>query len=156
MTGITALPQAFRILLVEDNPGDVRLVQEALQTSCIPHSLCVATTGEQALQILIDLKEHASEGMDLILLDLNLPGIQGLDILVEIKTDTGLSTIPVLILSTSSAVEEIARAYDAQANCFITKPLDMEGYFYVLQGIVRFWGGVVKRPRRNWAGSYVY
>ncbi|WP_372682025.1 response regulator [Desulfosarcina sp.] len=138
------------ILLIEDNPGDVRLLQEAFGDCGIHHRLAVVTDGVEAMQYL--RREEAYPGSirpDLILLDLNLPGKDGRDILLEIKTDADLRRIPVVILSTSGAEADILAAYDRQANCYIRKPLDLDAFFAVAESILRFWSDTVKLPAKD-------
>lgn len=130
-----------RILLVEDNPGDVRLVRESLRESSLPHHLTVAMDGVEAL-------EHLREGVrpDVILLDLNLPRKDGREVLAEIKADPVLRSIPVVVLSSSDAQDDVAAAYGLHANCYVTKPVDLDHFLEVVESIQRFWVGVAKLP----------
>lgn len=137
------------ILLVEDNPGDVRLTQEALREGKIRNSLTVAKDGVEALAILRREGRHASAARpDLILLDLNLPRKDGREVLAEIKSDEALRRIPVVVLTTSKAEEDILRTYDLHANCYISKPVDLEQFITVVKSIDDFWFTVVKLPSR--------
>jgi two-component system, chemotaxis family, response regulator Rcp1 len=137
----------IEILLVEDNPGDVRLAQEGLRQSKVPNHLSVARDGEQALQILQRKGVHADAPRpQLVLLDINLPKRSGFEVLAELKADRELRGIPVLILSTSDSQEDVARAYDLQAACFINKPTDFEEFATIVEHIHDFWLGVVRLP----------
>jgi two-component system, chemotaxis family, response regulator Rcp1 len=129
------------IMLVEDNPGDVRLTREALR-DLAPRNLLVAQDGTEALHM---LRAGVAEGElpDLILLDLNLPGKHGHEVLDEVKQDRDLRTIPVIIVTTSSSPEDVRRSYELHANCYITKPSDLERFFEVMRGIDHFWLNLV-------------
>jgi len=142
--------KAVEILLVEDNAGDVRLTQEALKEGKMSNHLCVAADGLEALAILRRQNEYADATRpDLILLDLNLPRMDGRELLAEIKTDENLRRIPVVILTTSEAEEDIIRTYDLHANCYITKPVDYDQFIRVVKSIEDFWLTIVKLPSRN-------
>ncbi|MFW5895191.1 MAG: response regulator [archaeon] len=135
------------ILLVEDNPGDVRLTVEALKESKILNNLHVVNDGVEAMKFL--RKEKGYEDMpepDLILLDLNLPKKDGREVLAEIKDDEILKKLPVVILTTSSAEKDILNTYNLHANCFITKPVDMNQFTKVVKSIGDFWFSIVKLP----------
>jgi CheY-like chemotaxis protein len=137
------------ILLVEDNPGDVRLTIEALRESKVRNSLSVAKDGVEALAFLRREGTFASAVRpDLILLDLNLPRKDGRQVLSEIKSDPALRTIPVVILTTSRAEQDVLRSYELQANCYITKPVDLEQFMTVVKSIEDFWLAIVTLPRR--------
>ena len=137
----------IEILLVEDNPGDVRLTIEALKDAKVLNHLNVAKDGVQALAMLRHLGPYASAVRpDLILLDLNLPLKDGREVLAEIKTDDGLKRIPVVILTTSKAEEDILKTYNLHANCYITKPVDLGQFITVVKSIEDFWFTVVKLP----------
>ena len=125
------------ILLVEDNPGDVRLLREAMRDGPAPTNLQVANDGEQAITFLKGGAAH--ELPDIIILDLNLPRKDGREVLAEIKTDPKLRHIPVLILTTSRAEQDIRSAYDLHANCFITKAVDWERSCEIVKLIENFW-----------------
>jgi CheY-like chemotaxis protein len=135
------------ILLVEDNPGDARLTREALQLSKVRNALHHARDGEEALQFLRrEGRFAAAPTPDMILLDLNLPRRDGREVLEEIKADPKLMHIPVVILTSSQAEEDILRSYRLHANCFITKPVDLEQLTRVVQGIEQFWFTLVRLP----------
>ncbi|HNV87238.1 MAG TPA: response regulator [Candidatus Omnitrophota bacterium] len=139
--------QQIEILLVEDNPGDVRLIREALSGGKMGNHLTVAGDGEEALAIL--KKEGKFSGaphMDLVLLDLNLPKIDGKEVLAEIRRDERLKNLPVVVLTTSRAEEDILKAYDLHANCFISKPVGVDEFIKVVQKIEHFWLTIVKFP----------
>lgn len=138
---------AVEILLVEDNPADVRLTQEALREGKLRNSLTVAETGEEALAMLGRRPPHAdSPKPDLILLDLNLPGRSGREVLAEIKADRDLKRIPVVILTTSKAEEDVVKSYNLHANAYITKPVDLDKFMQVVRTIESFWLNVVVLP----------
>jgi CheY-like chemotaxis protein len=144
-TGQRALVE---ILLVEDNPSDVLLTQIAMKECKIANKLRVAADGEAALEILRNpTPEHPRP--DLVLLDLNLPRMDGRELLLALKSDPSLRAIPVVVLTTSDAEVDVVRSYDLQANAFITKPLDMEQFFKVVKGIDEFWFGIVRLPSRS-------
>lgn len=140
--------QSIEILLVEDNDGDVRLTIEALKEGKVRNRLAVARDGVEALQILRKEGKFADAPRpDLILLDLNLPRKDGREVLAEIKNDPGLRRIPVVVLTTSQAEEDIIRTYDLHANCYITKPVGLENFLQVVKTIDDFWLDVVRLPR---------
>jgi len=136
------------ILLVEDNPGDARLMKEALAEASIRNRLHVMADGGEALTYLRRQDPFAGAVRpDLILLDLNLPGKDGRDVLAEVKGDRDLRRIPLVILSTSRADADIARAYDLHANAYVTKPLDIEQFITVVKSIQDFWLTIVELPK---------
>ncbi len=135
------------ILLVEDNAGDIRLTVEALREGKIRNNLQVVRDGEEALAYLRKEKEFDKcHRPDLVLLDLNLPRKNGREVLAEIKSDANLKRIPVVILTTSKAEQDILQSYDLHANCYITKPVDWEQFMKVVQLIEDFWFTVVMLP----------
>jgi chemotaxis family two-component system response regulator Rcp1 len=137
----------IEILLVEDNPGDVRLTQEALKESKVINNLSVTTDGVEAMDFLHHKgKWNQAPYPDLILLDLNLPKKDGREVLEEIKADNDLKRIPVVVLTTSKAEEDILRMYDQHANCYITKPIDFDQFIEVVRSIENFWLSIVKLP----------
>jgi CheY-like chemotaxis protein len=139
--------QPSKILLVEDNPGDVRLVQEELRESKITSQLHAVSDGKDALAFLRKQGIYINAGRpDLILLDLNLPRKDGREVLAEIKADPDLLRIPVVILTSSEAEEDILNSYNHHANCYITKPLDLETFIEVVQAIQDFWISGVTLP----------
>lgn len=139
----------FIILLVEDNPADVRLTQEALRNGKVVLDLRVVTDGEQALAFLHQVAPYAvAPRPDLILLDLNLPRKSGQEVLVEIKSDPALARIPVIVLSSSEADADILASYDAYANGYIVKPVDLDQFFAVIKNIKNYWMSIVMLPSR--------
>lgn len=137
----------IEILLVEDSPGDVRLTREALRDAKVRNVLHVVADGLEATAFLLRQGKYASAPRpDLILLDLNLPKKSGREVLEEIKMDSSLSTIPVVILTTSAAEEDILRSYQLHANCYITKPVDLDQFLRVVKTIDSFWLAIVKLP----------
>ncbi len=137
----------IEILLVEDNPGDVRLTAEALKDSKVRNNLSVAMDGVDGMAFLRRAGKYADAPRpNLILLDLNLPKKNGREVLAEIKTDKGLKRIPVVILTTSNDQDDIINTYDLSANCYITKPLEFEQFFGVVKSIEEFWLTTVKLP----------
>jgi two-component system, chemotaxis family, response regulator Rcp1 len=142
--------RGITILLVEDNPADVRLAIEALREANLFARLDVAHDGEAAIAML----RQAAAGIgaptpDLILLDLNLPRKNGREVLAEIKVDPALRCIPVVVLTTSQAEDDIVQSYDLHANCYITKPIDFDRYVEVLKTIEAFWLRTVRLPKHR-------
>jgi len=139
--------QGIEILLVEDNPGDVRLTREALKDGKIINKLHVAEDGVEALAFLRrEGKYHNAVRPELILLDLNLPKKDGREVLAEIKADVALKRIPVVILTSSAAEQDIIKSYNLHANCYVTKPVDLDQFINVVKSIEHFWLSVVKLP----------
>ena len=137
----------IEILLVEDNLGDMRLTEEALKEGKVYNNLHWAKDGVEALEFLKREGKHESAPRpDIILLDLNLPRKDGREVLEEIKTDDDLKQIPVVVLTTSKAEEDVLRSYALHANCYVTKPVDLEKFIVVVQSIDRFWLTVVTLP----------
>lgn len=137
------------ILLVEDNPGDVDLTREALEESKIKNNLYVAIDGQQALDFLYKKGKYSdSPKPDLILLDLNLPNIDGRAVLENIKEHKDLRRIPVVILTSSKAEEDIIKAYNLHANCYVQKPLDYNSFTEMVKNIELFWMGIVVLPTK--------
>ena len=135
------------ILLVEDNPGDVRLTREALREGKVRNNLHVAADGVEALHFLRKEGRFADAVRpDLILLDLNLPKKDGREVLEDIKSDPDLRYIPVVVLTSSQAEQDILRAYDLHANCYVTKPVDLDQFIHVVHSIEDFWFTIVKLP----------
>ena len=136
------------ILLVEDNPGDVRLTQECFKESKISNNLSVVNDGQEAIDFLQRKGKFANAPRpDLILLDLNLPRKDGREVLAEIKADPDLRKIPVVVLTISKAEQDILKSYDLHANCFITKPIDLDQFAIIVKSIEDFWLTIVKLPR---------
>lgn len=139
--------KTIEILLVEDNPGDARLTREAFKDGRLLNNLSVVADGVEALEYLHQQGQYKnSTRPDLILLDLNLPKKDGREVLEEIKADEHLKRIPVVVLTTSSAQEDVARAYGSHANCYITKPVDLDQFLRVAHSIESFWLSLVKLP----------
>ncbi|NQT84827.1 response regulator [bacterium] len=139
--------EPMKVLLVEDNPGDVRLIIEALRQSNIHNDLRVTRDGVEAMAFLRREGKYADAGRpDLILLDLNLPKKDGREVLAEIKADKNLKRIPVVILTSSEAEEDIIKTYDLHANCYVTKPADLEKFIAGVKSIRDFWLSIVKLP----------
>ena len=138
-----------QILLVEDNPGDIRLTMEALKEGKIANALHVARDGAEALAFLRREGAYADTPRpDVILLDLNLPRMDGRDVLAAVKVDENLRRIPVVVLTTSEAEQDILKAYNLNANCYVTKPLDLDQFIRVIKTIEDFWLTIVKLPPR--------
>ncbi len=138
------------ILLVEDNPGDIRLTREALKDGKIKNKLNVVMDGEEAILYLQKMGQYKdAETPDIILLDLNLPKKDGREVLAEIKSSLVLKCIPVIILTTSSAQQDIVNTYSHHANCYITKPVDFNQFINVIRTIEDFWLSIVKLPARH-------
>ena len=138
----------LQVLLVEDSPGDVRLTQEALRDSDRPIQLQVASDGAEAMAVLRRQGSHADAPRpDLILLDLNLPKMDGREVLACIKQDQSLKTIPTVILTTSEAQADIEKSYELQANCYVTKPVQLDEFDSLVKSITDFWLTKVKLPR---------
>ena len=142
--------QPIEILLVEDNPADVRLTTEALKEEKIYNNLYVASDGVEAIAFLRrEGKFVKAVRPDLILLDLNLPKKDGREVLEEIKSDDDLKTIPVVVLTVSKSEEDILKSYNLHANCYITKPVDLNQFMKVIRSVQEFWLTIVKLPPKN-------
>ena len=138
------------VLLVEDDPGDVVLIQEAFEHNKLRNRLSVVADGVSAMEFLRKEGEHADAPTpDLILLDLNLPRMDGREVLAEVKGDPQLRSIPVVVLTTSKAEEDILRSYDLHANAYVTKPVDFNRFIEVVRQIDEFFVSVVKLPSRG-------
>ena len=145
MNNLDAL--SVQILLVEDNPADVRLTIEALREGKVRNTLHVAVDGVEAIDFLRRRGKFANAPRpDLILLDLNLPKMDGREVLAEIKADDDLKLIPVVVLTTSGAEEDIMKSYALHANCYISKPVDFTQFINVVKSIESFWFSIVKLP----------
>jgi CheY-like chemotaxis protein len=137
----------IEILMAEDNPADVRLTREALKDGRVLNNLTIAEDGEVTMALLRKEGAYADAPTpDLILLDLNLPRKDGREVLAEIKSDEKLKRIPVVILTTSKAEEDILLTYDHHANCYITKPVDLENFLRVVRSVEDFWLSIVTLP----------
>lgn len=138
------------VLLVEDDPGDVLLIREAFADYKVPNVLSTVSDGVEAMQFVRGEGEFAGgEPPDLVLLDLNLPRKSGAEVLAEIKSDPQLSTIPVIVLTTSEAEEDVLRSYKMHANAYVTKPVDFERFREIVHQIDDFFIGIVKLPPRR-------
>lgn len=137
----------IEILLVEDSSGDIRLTQEALKDAKVSNNLSICKDGVEAMSFLKRTEGYESSPRpDLILLDLNMPKKNGTEVLKEIKTDTLLKHIPVVVLTTSSADADIVKSYNLNANCYISKPVDFDQFMVVIKSIENFWLSIVKLP----------
>lgn len=146
MIGLTEA-RARQILLVDDSPGDVRLIREALRETAVAKELHVVTDGEDAMHFLRRAGRHATAPTpDLILLDLNLPRKDGREVLEEIKSDARLRRIPVIVLTTSQDERDVRTSYDLQANCYVPKPIDYDHFASVIAAIDTFWFTIVTLP----------
>ena len=144
---MSATDKAIEILLVEDNPGDVRLTREALKEGKLTNHLSVVGDGVEALAFLRRQGKFADSARpDMILLDLNLPKKSGLEVLADLKSDEDLKRTPVVILTTSQAEQDIVKSYNLYANCYISKPVDLGQFMNVVKCIEEFWLTIVKLP----------
>jgi two-component system response regulator len=144
---ITDAIMPIEVLLVEDNPGDAELTRIALEDSKISVNLNVVEDGVEAMAFLRKQDKYSNvPHPDIVLLDLNLPRKDGREVLAEIKTDDNLKRIPVVVLTTSQAEEDIIKAYNLSANCYITKPVDFDQFVRIVQSIENFWFAIVKLP----------
>ena len=140
-------PEPAQILLVEDNPGDVRLTEEAFKQGRIENDLHVVSDGNEALEYLYRRGEYEDAPRpDLILLDLNLPRKDGEDVLEELKGDPELRSIPVIVLTSSRAEEDVVRSYELHANAYLTKPVDPDDFIETVRAFEKFWFSVVRLP----------
>lgn len=150
MPGNSKNGSTVEILLVDDSTGDVRLAQEALKDAKVVNKIHVASDGVEALAFLRREGQYTDAPRpDLILLDLNMPRMDGREVLVEIKKDPSLRRIPVVVLTTSDAEQDVLKTYDLHANCYVTKPIDFEQFIAVLRSIEDFWLTIVKLPQRR-------
>lgn len=139
----------IHILLVEDNEGDVVLTLEALKEAKLKNKISVVRDGEEALEFLYKKDRYANEDLpQLILLDINLPKMDGKEVLFRIKSDPDLKKIPVVVLTTSSSEKDILEAYNNYANCYITKPVDLDKFIDVIHTVEDFWISIVQLPKR--------
>lgn len=142
--------ERIHILLVEDNEGDVILTSEAFENARLQSVLSVVRDGESAMDFLLKRHRYLDVKVpDLILLDLNLPRKNGYEVLQFLKADTNLKHIPVIVLSTSSSMNDVNKCYENYANCYITKPMDIENFFNVVSKIENFWLSTVTLPKKN-------
>jgi chemotaxis family two-component system response regulator Rcp1 len=147
--GDPGVSRPVEILLVEDNPGDVRLTVEGLKEGKVRNNLHVARDGVEAMAFLRHEGQYADAARpDLILLDLNLPRMDGREVLTAIKSDALLKTIPIVVLTSSRSEQDVLRTYELQANCYITKPVDLEQFITVVRSIEDFWLTIVTLPHQ--------
>jgi CheY-like chemotaxis protein len=148
--GMQATGRPIEVLLVEDNPADARLMREALKDAKVQSQISIVSDGAQALEFLRhEGKYQSAPRPDLILLDLNLPKKDGREVLAEIKNDPDLMLIPVAVLTTSQAHQDIIKAYKLHANCYITKPMELEHFARVVESFEDFWLKIVTLPPRE-------
>lgn len=141
--------QLMQILLVEDSVADVELTLEALSEAKIANEVTVVRDGAEAMEYLRQQGSHAGAQLpDLVILDLNLPKMSGHEVLAAMRADDRLRSVPVAILTTSNAEADVVRTYDLGANCYLTKPVDVDQFVHVVQSIEDFWLGLVRLPRR--------
>ena len=144
----------IEILLIEDNPGDARLTQEALREARVANRLSHVNDGVEAMAFVRREAPFAdAPHPDLILLDLNLPRKDGREVLAELKADPVLRLIPVVVLTTSEAEQDILRTYELHGNCYITKPVDLEKFLHIVRAVESFWLAIVKLPGRRDLGD---
>lgn len=139
--------RAAEVLLVEDSPGDVRLTREALKEGKVRNNLSVVSDGVEAMEFLRREGKYADAPRpDIVLLDLNMPRKDGREVLAEMKSDESLKRIPVVILTTSEAEQDILKTYDLHANCYLTKPVDLEQFISIVKSVEDFWLTIVQLP----------
>lgn len=140
----------IEILLAEDSPGDVRLTQEAFKRGRVLNNMNIVSDGEDAMAFLHQEGKYANTPRpDIILLDLNMPRKDGREVLAEIKADNNLKYIPVVILTTSKSEEDVLRSYSNHANCYITKPINIDEFFKIVNSIEDFWFNIVRLPKEG-------
>lgn len=143
------MSEEIQILLVEDNPGDVRLTIEALRGAKVANELHVVGDGEEAIEFLRQIGRHAAAPRpDIVLLDLNLPRLDGREVLANIKSDPDLVKIPIIVLTSSLAERDIEQAYELHANCYISKPVDFTEFIQAVRSLEGFWLKIVRLPPR--------
>jgi CheY-like chemotaxis protein len=143
-------PRAIEVLLIEDDPGDVLMTREAFEDAKVANNLCVVSDGEDAMAFLRGEGVHADAPRpDLVLLDLNLPRVDGREVLEQIKNDPELRSIPVVVLTTSESEDDILHSYSLHANAYVTKPVDFDRFHQVVRQIDDFFVSVVKLPGRH-------
>jgi len=153
LMAVNEMGEIVEILLVEDNPGDARLTLEAFKEGKVRTNLNIVDDGQKAMEYLRKEGKYADKPRpDIVLLDLNLPKKDGREVLAEVKADDGLKLIPIVILTTSKAEEDILNTYDHHANCYITKPVDLGQFMEVVKSIENFWLTLVKLPRSEGNG----
>ncbi len=139
----------IQILLVEDNPGDVRLTIEALRGAKVANELHVVADGEEAIEFLRQTGRHTEAPRpDIVLLDLNLPRLDGREVLANVKSDPDLAKIPIIVLTSSTAEQDIEESYGLHANCYISKPVDFTEFIQAVRSLEGFWLKIVRLPPR--------
>lgn len=139
----------IQILLVEDNPGDVRLTIEALRGAKVANELHVVADGEEAIEFLRQTGRHTEAPRpDIVLLDLNLPRLDGREVLANVKSDPDLAKIPIIVLTSSTAEQDIEESYGLHANCYISKPVDFTEFIHAVRSLEGFWLKIVRLPPR--------
>ncbi|MDD3797622.1 MAG: response regulator [Novosphingobium sp.] len=147
---LDVFPRPIEILLVEDNPADIRLTQEGLKEAKVTNNLHAVTNGRDALDFLYRREAYTDAPRpDLVLLDLNLPGLSGHSVLAEIKKEPSLLLIPVVVLTSSESEADIVKSYEEHANCFISKPVDFSSFLDIVSRIESFWFSIVRLPQPN-------
>lgn len=147
---MTTKADPVEILLAEDNPGDAKLTEKAFEQGKILNNLHIVENGAEALKFLRKEDQYQEKPRpDLILLDLNMPKKDGWDVLEELKEEPELSRIPVIVLTSSEAEEDVVKSYDLQANAYLTKPVDFQGFMEIVNGFEEFWLSVVKMPPKE-------
>jgi CheY-like chemotaxis protein len=145
---MSSIGRPIEVLLVEDSPGDVRLTREALKEGKIRNNLSHVPDGVEAMAFLRHEGQYADVPKpDIVLLDLNMPRKDGREVLAEMKADARLKRIPVVVLTTSEAEQDILKTYDLHANCYITKPVDLDQFISIVRSVENFWLQLVKLPR---------
>lgn len=138
--------RSIKVLIVDDNPADIELTRDTLEESRLRLDIETAFNGEEALAILREKKEAGVSMPDLMLLDLNMPRMNGQELLHEMRADTALRVIPVVVLTSSDAETDIVKSYDLGANCYVTKPVDLSAFQHIVRSVEGFWLTVVKLP----------
>jgi CheY-like chemotaxis protein len=138
----------IEVLLVEDNPGDVRLIQETLKEARFYTDLVVAKDGQEAIDLLLGRRETNARLPDLMLLDLNLPKKNGFEVLTVVKSDSELTTIPVIMLTTSESEQDVVKSYKLHVNAYISKPVDLQEFIEVVMKTTDFWFTIVRIPKK--------
>lgn len=151
---VDTIPKAVEILLVDDNPGDIELTRVALRDAKIVNEISVARDGEEALAFLRREGQFLNAPRpDLVLLDLKMPKVDGYQVLAAMRADPELKRIPVVVMSSSSAEQDLARAYDAQISAYLVKPSNFDEYFNAIRAVKELWFHIVALPPKTWSAS---